>query len=80
MKADLDLLMSVPGLSKIICEFVELCIVVIEPLKIPNFSSMTFTIGARQFVVQLAPVIISKSLFLNKWELIPYTKFKALSS
>ena len=66
MKADLDRLMSVPGLSKIVCELVELCIVVIEPRMMPKFSSMTFIIGARQFVVQLAPVIISKSLFLSK--------------
>ena len=57
-KEDLDRLISFPGLSTIVCVLVTLCIVVIDPCTMPIFSWSTFTTGAKQFVVQLAAVII----------------------
>ena len=58
LSADLDLLKSFDGLSTIVCVFVTLCIVVIDPCLMPSDSCTTLTIGAKQFVVQEAAVTI----------------------
>jgi hypothetical protein len=38
-----------------------------NPLSIPNFSSITLATGAKQLVVQLAPEIILSSLESDWW-------------
>lgn len=44
------------GASTMVCVFVKLWMVVIQPCLMPSFSWMTLTTGARQLVVQLAAV------------------------
>ncbi len=52
---------SLCGASTTVCVLVMSCSVVIEPRRIPMPSWITFTIGARQFVVHDAAVRMSCS-------------------
>ncbi|MDT4873960.1 hypothetical protein FQZ97_1092330 [compost metagenome] len=51
--------------------------VVIEPWRMPSFSWITLTTGARQLVVQEAAVTMRCSAALNRCWLTPMTTFSA---
>ncbi len=69
---------SLCGASTIVCVFVMSWIVVIDAVSMPSPSWITFTTGARQFVVQDAAVRMSwHAAGRSRWSLTPMTTFSA---